>query len=216
MSTRKIRVLVADDHVMVRTGLSTMLRIFDDLVLVGEAANGQIAIDMCAELMPDLVLMDINMPTLDGVAATRVIRQNYPEIKVIALTAYVQDSVTLQALQAGASGYVLKSVSPDELVTAIHSVFAGQITLSPQAAQSLMQAHSKPATGFGLTDFGLTEREQEVLHLMIAGMGNTAIAERLHVSPLTVKTHVSNILSKMNVSTRAEAVALATQRISHP
>jgi NarL family two-component system response regulator LiaR len=163
---------------------------------------------MCHEFMPDLVLMDMNMPTVDGVTATRVIRQAHPDIKVLALTGYMQDNVVKQALQAGAAGYLLKSVSLDELMSAIRSVVAGQIVLSSDAAEALVQVPREEHQ----SDYGLTEREQEVLQLMIDGLSNNVIAEHLHVSPMTVKSHVSSVLSKMNVATRAEAVALATRR----
>ena len=208
MTMEQIRVLVADDHAMVRTGLATMLKLFDELVLVGEAKNGQAAVDLCDELAPDLVLMDMNMPALDGVAATRTIREKHPLIKVLALTGYAQDSTIKQALQAGVAGFLLKSVSLDELLAAIHGIFAGQIILSPQVAESLLQT-VRPAPA---NDYGLTEREREVLHLMSDGLSNNAIADRLHVSAMTVKSHVSNVLAKMNVSTRAEAVAQATRQ----
>lgn len=208
MVLRKIRVLIADDHAMVRVGLKTMLCAFDELEFVGEATNGQMAIEMCDELLPDLVLMDVNMPIVDGVAATYAIHQKRSDIKILALTAHTQDGIVQKVLQAGAIGYVLKSSSPDELVNAIHSAIAGQVILSPEAVQSILQIrHIDQDAGFGFT-----EREHEVLQLMIDGLGNNAIAERLHVSPLTIKSHVSNILSKMSVATRAEAVALATRR----
>jgi NarL family two-component system response regulator LiaR len=207
MSTEKIRVLIADDHVMVRTGLATMLKVFEEMEFVGEASNGQAAVDLCDLLTPDLVLMDMNMPVLDGVTATRAIHTRHPQIKVLALTAYLQDDIVQQALQAGASGYVVKDVSPEELMHAIHAAFAGQFTFSPQAAQSLLH------TGRSAHTFGheLTEREQEVLRLMVQGLSNNGIAAHLQVSPATVKSHVSNILAKLDVTTRAEAVALATR-----
>lgn len=208
MTSKMIRVLVADDHAMVRTGLITMLKVFDELVFVGAASNGQMAIDMCNEFTPDLVLMDMHMPEVDGVHATRIIRQQHPGTRVLALTGYAEDSAVRQVLQAGAAGYLLKSASLEELISAIHGVFAGQIILSPQAAAALVML---PAPEPGM-DFGLTERERDVLQLMVDGLSNNGIAERLHVSPLTVKSHVSSILSKLNVTSRAEAVALATRR----
>jgi len=208
MTAGRIRILVADDHAMVRTGLTTMLTIFDELVFVGAATDGQAAIEMCDQCQPDLVLMDMHMPAVDGVTATRAIRQKHPQIKVLALTAYMQDPIIKQALQAGAAGYLHKSVSLDELISAIHSIFAGQVILAPQAAESLLRTPPVEAE----TSFGLTERERQVLQLMINGLSNNAIAERLHISPLTVKSHVSSVLAKMGVATRAEAVAAATQR----
>lgn len=207
-----IRILIADDHAMVRIGLATMLKVVDELFFVGAAANGQHAIDLCNELTPDLVLMDIHMPELDGISATRIIRQQHPEIKVLALTGYPDDNGVRQALQAGASGYLLKSASLEELITAIHGACSGQIILSPQAAEALVHA----SAAVPQEDYGLTDREFEVLLLMLDGLTNQAIADRLHVSPLTVKSHVSSVLSKLHVATRTEAVALATRRgISH-
>lgn len=212
MEPRTIRILVADDHVMVRIGLATMLKVFDELVFVGAATNGQNAIELCDELAPDLVLMDIHMPELDGIAATRTIHQHHPNIKVLALTGYAEDNGVRQALQAGASGYLLKSASLEELIAAIHGVFAGQVILSPQAAAALVHASTAAAED----DYGLTDREYEVLLLMLDGLTNHAIADHLHVSPLTVKSHVSSVLSKLHVATRTEAVALASRRgISH-
>jgi DNA-binding NarL/FixJ family response regulator len=207
-----IRILIADDHVMVRVGLATMLQVFDELVTVGAANNGQHAIDLCNELSPDLVLMDIHMPQVDGIAATRIIRQQHPEIKVLALTGYADDSGVRQALQAGANGYLLKSASLEELISAIHGAVAGQIVLSPQAADVLIHASAAVPE----EDYGLTDREFEVLLLMLDGLTNHAIADRLHVSPTTVKSHVSSVLSKLHVATRTEAVAFATRRgIAH-
>lgn len=212
MEPRTIRILVADDHVMVRIGLATMLKVFDELVFVGAATNGQNAIELCDELAPDLVLMDIHMPEVDEIAATRTIHQHHPNIKVLALTGYAEDNGVRQALQAGASGYLLKSASLEELIAAIHGVFAGQVILSPQAAAALVHASTAAAED----DYGLTDREYEVLLLMLDGLTNHAIADHLHVSPLTVKSHVSSVLSKLHVATRTEAVALASRRgISH-
>lgn len=203
-----IRLLIADDHVMVRIGLATMLKVVDELVFVGAATNGQHAIELCNELTPDLVLMDIHMPELDGITATRIIRQQHPEIKVLALTGYADDNGVRHALQAGASGYLLKSASLEELISAIHGACSGQIILSPEAAAALVQA----SAGAPQEDYGLTEREYEVLLLMLDGLTNHAIADRLHVSPMTVKSHVSSVLSKLHVATRTEAVALASRR----
>lgn len=205
MASNKIRILVADDHEMVRIGLTTLLKAFTELEFVGEAANGQVAVELCDALLPDLVLMDMNMPVMDGVEATRMIHDRHPQIKVIALTAITQEHLVHRALRAGAVGYVLKSVSPEELLAAIHSALAGHLTLSSQAALSLL--HS--LTAESEAGLGLTDREHEVLTLMIDGMNNNAIADRLHVSIATVKSHVSNILTKLNVASRAEAVAQA-------
>jgi NarL family two-component system response regulator LiaR len=201
----RIRVLVVDDHTMVRRGLATFLKVFDDLELAGEAASGQAAIQLCAQLQPDVVLMDMVMPDMDGAAATRLIRKQSPLIQVLALTSFKEEILVQSALQAGAIGYLLKDVSADELAQAIRAAQAGRATLSPEAAQALVHAASQPP----VPGFDLTEREREVLTLMIEGLNNTQIAGRLTVSPSTVKSHVSNILSKLGVASRTEAVTLA-------
>jgi NarL family two-component system response regulator LiaR len=200
-----IRVLVVDDHTMVRRGLATFLKVFDDLELVGEAASGQTAIELCARTQPDVVLMDMVMPDMDGATTTRLIRKQSPSIQVIALTSFKEESLVQGALQAGAIGYLLKDVSADELAQAIRSAHAGRSTLSPEAAQALVHAASQPPA----TGFDLTERERVVLALMVEGLNNTQIAAKLTVSPSTIKSHVSNILSKLGVSSRTEAVTMA-------
>jgi two-component system, NarL family, response regulator LiaR len=206
-SSTRIRVLVVDDHTMVRRGLATFLKVFDDLELAGEAANGQAAIQLCAEIKPDVVLMDMVMPDMDGAAATRLIRKLSPSIQVLALTSFKEEILVQSALQAGAIGYLLKDVSADELAQAIRAAYAGRSTLSPEAAQALVHAVSQPPA----PGIDLTEREREVLALMVEGLTNTQIAARLTVSPSTVKSHVSNILSKLGVASRSEAVALAVR-----
>jgi NarL family two-component system response regulator LiaR len=207
VSSARIRVLVVDDHAMVRRGLATFLKVFDDLELAGEAASGQAAITLCAQIQPDVVLMDMAMPDMDGAAATRLIRKQSPLIQVLALTSFKEEVLVQSALQAGAIGYLLKDISADELAQAIRSAHAGRSTLSPEAAQALVHAVSHPPA----LGFDLTERESEVLTLMVEGLTNTQIAARLTVSPSTVKSHVSNILSKLGVASRSEAVALAVR-----
>ena len=201
----RIRVLVVDDHAMVRLGLTTFLKVFDDLELAGEAASGQVAIQLCLQLQPDVVLMDMVMPDMDGATATRLIRDQFHSIQVLALTSFKEEILVQGALQAGAIGYLLKDVSADELAQAIRAAYAGRATLSPDAAQALVHAASQaPPPGLDLT-----ERERGVLALMVEGLNNTQIAARLTVSPSTVKSHVSNILSKLGVASRTEAVTLA-------
>ena len=201
----RIRVLVVDDHAMVRRGLATFLRVYDDLELSGEAASGQDAIQRCTDLQPDVVLMDMVMPDMDGAAATRQIRLQSEAVQVIALTSFKEESLVQSALQAGAIGYLLKDVSANELAQAIRAAHAGRATLSPEAAQVLVQAATQPPA----PGSDLTERERTVLALMVEGLNNTQIAARLTVSPSTIKSHVSNILSKLGVASRTEAVALA-------
>jgi len=204
-SSKRIRVLVVDDHTMVRRGLATFLKVFDDLELSGEAASGQEAIQLCAQLQPDVVLMDMVMPDMDGATATRLIRKQSPSVQVLALTSFKEEILVQSALQAGAIGYLLKDVSADELAQAIRAAHAGRSTLSPEAAEALVHASSQPpAPGIDLTG-----RELDVLSLMVEGLSNTQIAARLAVSPSTIKSHVSSILAKLRVASRTEAVTLA-------
>jgi len=202
-----IRVMVVDDHTMVRRGLATFLKVYDDLELVGEAASGQDALQLCAQVLPDVVLMDMVMPDMDGVTTTRAIRQRFPKVQVIALTSFKEEGLVRNALQAGAIGYLLKDVSADELAQAIRAAHAGRATYSPEAVQALARSANEPPT----PGHDLTERERAVLALMVEGLNNTQIASRLVVSPSTIKSHVSHILAKLGVASRTEAVALAVR-----
>jgi two-component system, NarL family, response regulator LiaR len=202
--SQPIRVMLVDDHTMVRRGLATFLKIYDDLQLVGEADSGKAAIQLCAEVLPDVILMDMVMPDMDGAMATRAIRQHFPQVQVIALTSFKEGDLVKNALEAGAIGYLLKDISADELVRAIRAAHAGRATLSPEVTQTLVEAANQPQPGLNLT-----EREREVLALMVDGLNNTQIAAKLTVSPSTIKSHVSNILSKLGVASRTEAVTLA-------
>ena len=203
-----VRVLLVDDHAMIRRGLAAFLAAFDDLVLVGEASDGEEAVRRCAEVQPDVVLMDLMMPAMDGVAATRALRERFPAVRVLALTSFGQEDLIQRALQAGAIGYLLKNVSAHELAAAIRAAHSGRSTLAPEATQALVHAAAQPP----VPGHDLSIREREVLVLLVEGLNNTAIAERLVVSPSTVKAHVSNILSKLGVASRTEAVALAVRQ----
>jgi len=203
-----IRVMLVDDHTMVRRGLATFFKVFDDLELAGEAASGEAAIQLCAQVRPDVVLMDMVMPGMDGVTATRAIRQQFPGVQVIALTSFKDKRLVEDALQAGAIGYLLKNVSADEVARAIRAAHAGRATLAPEAAQVLVQAITQPPT----PGQDLTERERDVLALLVEGLNNTQIADKLVVSPSTIKSHVSHILAKLGVASRTEAAALALRR----
>jgi len=209
MSENKpILVMLVDDHAVVRSGLSAFLLAYDDLELVGEAASGERAIQLCQQNRPDVVLMDLMMPGMDGATATGLIKEKCPEIQVIALTSFKEKELVEGALQAGAIGYLLKDVSAEELANAIRAAAAGKPTLAPEAAQVLIQATRAPAEKPG---FDLTDREREVLGLMIKGLNNNQIAEHLVISISTAKFHVSSILSKLGVTSRTEAVAYAIQ-----
>ncbi len=204
--TGRIRVILVDDHAMLRRGLRFFLKGFDDLELVGEASSGNQAIALCAQLEPDVVLMDMVMPDMDGAEATRLIRQHNPDIQVIALTSFQEQDLIEKALQAGAIGYLLKNVSAAALSQAIREAHAGRSTLAPEATEVLIHATRKRV---GQVDYGLTEREREVLALMAKGLSNNEIAEHLVISVATAKFHVHGILTKLGVSSRTEAVALA-------
>jgi len=205
LSSQPIRVMLVDDHTMVRRGLAAFLKVFDDLQLAGEAESGAAAIQLCGELLPDVVLMDMVMPDMDGATATRAIRQQFPQVQVIALTSFKEGDLVKNALQAGAIGYLLKDLSADELAQAIRAAHAGRATLSPEAAQALIETANQSLE----PGLALTERERDVLALMVEGLNNTQIAARLTVSPSTIKSHVSNILAKLGVASRTEAVSLA-------
>jgi len=207
-SSKPIRVMLVDDYSMVRRGLITFLKAFDDLQFAGEAESGEAAIQLCAEILPDVILMDMVLPKMDGAEATRAIRQRFPQIQIIALTSFTEGELIKKVLEAGAIGYLLKDVSADELAQAIRAAFSGRATLSVEATQALVQVTNHPPT-LGLD---LTEREREVLALVIEGLNNTQIAGRLSVSPSTIKSHVSNILSKLGVASRTEAVTLALRK----
>jgi NarL family two-component system response regulator LiaR len=201
-------VMLVDDHAVVRSGLGAFLLAYDDLELVGEAGSGEEAVRLCGELKPDVILMDLMMPVMDGAEATRLIRGSYPDIQVIALTSFKEKELVHRALEAGAIGYLLKNVSAKELANAIRAASVGQPTLAPEAAQVLVHAaRGKPEPGHDLTP-----REREVLAQMVAGLNNPDIADKLVISRSTVKFHVSSILSKLGVSSRTEAVALAVQK----
>jgi NarL family two-component system response regulator LiaR len=209
----RISVLIVDDHQVVRQGLRTFLDLHDQFSVVGEAVDGVAAVEMAGRLKPDIVLMDLVMPRLDGIAATREIKALSPQTKVIALTSFTEDDKVFPVIQAGASSYLLKDVSPDELVEAIRAVHRGQARLHPDIAQKLMDqvaarpAGPEPAVPEPLAD--LTERERDVVRLVARGCSNREIAEQLVISEKTVKTHISNILSKLHLTDRTQLAILA-------
>ena len=205
-----IRVMVVDDHAVVRGGLAAFLLAYDDLMLVGEASNGAEAVRLSGVYHPDVILMDLVMPEMDGATATRLIREQHPGIRVVALTSFKEDDLVQNVLKAGAIGYLLKNVAADELAAAIRAAYAGRPTLAPEAAQVLIHSATQPR--FQPLGHDLTERELDVLALMVTGMNNSEIADKLVVSRSTIKYHVSNILSKLQATSRTEAVAYALQQ----
>jgi NarL family two-component system response regulator LiaR len=207
MRSEKIRVLIVDDHEMVRQGIAVYLKVTPDIELVGEAGDGQEAIDLCEKLKPDVVLMDLIMPRMDGVTATREIRSHYPKTQVLALTSFQERDLVKDAIQAGALSYLLKNISGSELAVAIRSAAEGRPSMAPEVTQDLILNPVEPTPGQDLT-----QREKEVLTLMVEGLSNPQIAERLYISRSTARAHVSNILAKLNVTRRAEAVALALRK----
>jgi NarL family two-component system response regulator LiaR len=200
-----IRVVAVDDHEVVRSGLRFSLMAFDDIELVGEARTGEEVLQVCAEVQPDVVLMDLRMPGMGGVEATKALLLEHPEVKVIALTSFQEGTRVQGALQAGAIGYLLKDVGAGELARAIRAAHAGQTTLSPEAAKALSEA-AVAGSGVG---HDLTKREVDVLALLVEGLSNAEIGQQLSISHHTARFHVSTILSKLNAANRAEAAALA-------
>jgi two-component system, NarL family, response regulator LiaR len=208
--TQPIRVMIVDDHDIVRRGLSMFLNGFDDLLLVGEAANGQDATRLCSEVQPHVVLMDMMLPDTDGISLTRTIRAQNPHIQVVMLTSSKDDESVQRALQAGAVGYMLKNISVTDMVNTIRLASVGKVTLAPEAAQALINLAVQPPQ-MSVTH-NLTERERTILKLMVDGLSNQQIADQIFVSRSTVKAYVSTILSKLGVQNRIEAVRMAVQQ----
>ena len=202
-----IRVMLVDDHDLLRQGMALFLKTREDLELVAEAANGAQAVEKCKELRPDVVLMDLMMPEMNGIEATRQIRECCPNTRVIVLTSFDEDHLVEQAIHAGALSYLLKNVSTDKLADAIQAAYEGEATLSKEAAQSLVNAAQQPPPA----DYQLTARQRDVLALMVRGKTNHEIAHELTISISTVKKHVSNILQALETDSRTHATAIAIQ-----
>jgi DNA-binding NarL/FixJ family response regulator len=212
-----IRILIADDHKMVRRGLQLFLTSQRDIQIVGEASTGQEALEMAASLAPDIVLMDIHMPVMGGIEATQRLAISHPKVKVIILTSFTDQDHALPAIRAGAKGYLLKDLEPDELVQAVRRVNEGKVELHPDVAGQLMNQYVNLYQGsVGSAEEHsenepLTKRELEVLRLIASGMSNRAIAEALVITEKTVKTHVTHILSKLDLEDRTQAALYAVR-----
>lgn len=204
---KPIKVMIVDDHPIVRDGLKSVLLAADDMVLAGEAGSGREALARCRESLPDVILMDVVMPGMDGLETTRAVLGQYPEVKIVVLTTFPEEDLVQKALAAGAIGYWLKNAPADALADAIRSAYAGQATLAPEATQALVRARASPRK----LGYDLSGRELEVLALLVDGLSNDEIAERLVISPGTVRHHVSACISKLGASNRTHAAALAVE-----
>ena len=212
-SVEKIKVLIVDDHKVVRQGLRTFLELQEDVLVVGEAGDGESAVEMVRQLNPNVVLMDLVMPRLDGISATRQVKSLDSDIKVIALTSFTEDDKVFPAIQAGASSYLLKDVSPEELVEAIRAVFRGEARLHPDIARKLMEQVARRTAPTRESPMeNVTERELEVIDLVAQGRSNQEIANELVISEKTVKTHISNILSKLQLVDRTQLAIYAIKK----
>lgn len=201
---KPIRIMIVDDHLMIRDGLKVFLSTYDDLEVVAEASDGQEALALCVEFRPDVILMDLVMPNVDGPTATAQIRNAYPNIQVIILTSFTEQNLVQEAIEAGAIGYLLKDVRAGKLAEAIRNAYNGRSTMDRSAIQALVQATHQPSLGVDLTP-----REREVLGYLVQGSTNQEIATGLIISESTVRLHVSNILSKLGAGNRTEAATLA-------
>jgi NarL family two-component system response regulator LiaR len=204
---RKIRVMAVDDHGLVTSGIRYVLLSFDDMELVATASNGDEALDLCEQARPDVILMDMIMSGMDGTATTRAIRERFPQVQIVALSSFDDQELVQRAMAAGAIGYLLKGIRPDELARAIRDAFAGRPTMAREAVEALVLA-TQPSSKLG---HDLTAREREILTLLVEGLSNAEIAERLVLSLPTVKGHVRNVISKLQAANRTEAAILAVR-----
>ena len=209
MNQTPIRVLIVDDHKIVREGIELLLSEIRDIEMVGEAKNGAEGLVRARELQPDVILMDLVMPEMDGVEATRQITAEHPDVRVLILTSFLTDDKVFPAIKAGALGYLLKDTSSAELLEAIRQVYRGEPSLHPEIARMMMAELGRPSSDDRLTPEPLTERELEVLDLVAQGMSNKEIAEELRISPETARTHVNRILGKLHVANRVQATLYA-------
>jgi len=208
MTKPPIRVLVVDDHAIVRKGVRALLAEVEEIEEVGEASEGEEAIELVDRLHPDVIMMDLVMPKMDGIEAISKITAKYPDARILALTSFANDDKVFPAIKSGAIGYLLKDSDPDELIPAIRQVYRGEPSMHPSIARKLLQELSQPS-GNPPTPDPLTERELEVLRLVAKGVDNQQIASQLHVAEVTVRTHVSHILSKLHLANRVQATLYA-------
>jgi DNA-binding NarL/FixJ family response regulator len=210
-TTTRIRVVLADDHGVVRRGLRGFLELLDDIEIVGEAEDGRQAVDTAGSLQPDVVLMDLVMPGMDGIAATAEIKRRWPDVEVVALTSFIEEERVTAALEAGATGYLLKDADADDVALAVRRAYAGEVHLDPQVAR-LLAARIRTRKEPALPEHEpLTERELEVLRLVAKGLANKEIAARLDITERTARTHVSNILGKLDLASRTQAALWAIE-----
>lgn len=208
MTANPIRILLVDDHFRIHRAIAAMFDSLEDITLVGQASSGEEAVLLVDECQPDVILMDVNMPDMDGIEATRLIIDQHPTARILALSSYQDEDSVRSMLKAGAMGYILKYAPIDDLASTIRTAYSGNSVFSPEVTQVLLQ----PAPASPGADYGLTVREVEVLGLMVRGLNNTEIAAALVISLSTAKFHVSSILTKLGVSSRVEAVALAVEK----
>ena len=204
-----IRVLLVDDHAMVRRGLRGFLELLDDIEIVGEGSNGREALELARELQPDVILMDLVMPEVDGIGAIGAIKREMEAVEIVALTSFVEEAKVTAALEAGASGFILKDADADDVAGAIRTAFAGEVSLDPAVAGLLARRVRERAAVASSKSEPLTDREKEVLRLVAAGLANKGIASELGITERTARTHVSNILGKLNLSSRTQAALYA-------
>jgi NarL family two-component system response regulator LiaR len=205
---KTIKVMIVDDHPIVRDGLKSVLLVADDMELVGEAGSGRETIARCQESLPDVILMDVVMPGMDGLETTRAVLGQYPEVKIVVLTTFPEEDLVQEALESGAIGYLLKNTPADTVAEAIRSAYAGEPVLGPEATQALIRARTGPRK----PGHDLSKREKEVLTLLVEGLSNDEIAERLTISPGTVRHHVSACITKLGAANRTHAAALAVEQ----
>jgi two-component system, NarL family, response regulator LiaR len=211
--TKRIKIMLVDDHAIVRQGLRTYLELVEDFEIAGEASNGTIAVERAASLQPDVILMDLVMPDMDGISATKLLKENGSKARIIVLTSFAEDSKLIPAIQAGATSFLLKDVTPGDLCDAVRAAYNGETRLHPSVARKLMdQVMPQPASRTHERKMTITVREMEVLRLISAGMSNKQIASKLVISEKTVKTHVSALLSKLDLADRTQLAIYAVKQ----